>query len=78
MGKFVKGDVIVAPFPFSDRTPILHSMLSTELEKAVTVWPVISNIVSVPRTEEEYQRAVALLDELIDHACPAAGQGWRR
>jgi HTH-type transcriptional regulator/antitoxin HigA len=41
-------------------------MLSAELEKAVTVWPVISNIVSVPRTEEEYERTVALLDELID------------
>jgi HTH-type transcriptional regulator/antitoxin HigA len=41
-------------------------MLSAELEKAVKVWPVISNIVSVPRTEEEYDRMVALLDELID------------
>jgi HTH-type transcriptional regulator/antitoxin HigA len=41
-------------------------MLSVELEKAVKVWPVISSIVSVPRTEEEYNRAVALLDELID------------
>lgn len=41
-------------------------MLSAELEKAVTVWPVISSIVSVPRTEEEYDRMVALLDELID------------
>jgi len=41
-------------------------MLSTELEKAVKVWPVISNIVSVPRTEEEYERTIALLDELID------------
>ena len=41
-------------------------MLSAELEKAVKVWPVISTIVSVPRTEEEYDRMVALLDELID------------
>src|SRR5574341_1290915 len=41
-------------------------MLSAELEKAVKVWPVVSNIVSVPRTEEEYDRMVVLLDELID------------
>jgi HTH-type transcriptional regulator/antitoxin HigA len=41
-------------------------MLSTELEKAVKVWPLISDIVSVPRTKDEYERAVGLLDELID------------
>ncbi|MBV6506571.1 MAG: hypothetical protein ILNGONEN_02152 [Syntrophorhabdaceae bacterium] len=41
-------------------------MLSAELEKIVGVWPLISKIVSVPRTEEEYDRLVALLDELID------------
>lgn len=41
-------------------------MLSAELEKAVEVWPLISDIVSVPRTKDEYDRAVALLDELID------------
>jgi len=41
-------------------------MLSTELEKAVKVWPLISDIVSIPRTKDEYDRAVALLDELID------------
>jgi HTH-type transcriptional regulator/antitoxin HigA len=42
------------------------AMLSAKLEKAAKVWPVISDIVSVPRTEDEYERAVALLDELID------------
>ena len=41
-------------------------MFSPELEKAVHLWPTISNIVSVPRTEQEYERTVALLDELID------------
>lgn len=41
-------------------------MLSTQLETAVKVWPLISEIVSVPRTKAEYERAVALLDELID------------
>jgi len=41
-------------------------MLSTELENAVKVWPLISNIVSVPRTADEYERTVARLDELID------------
>jgi len=41
-------------------------MLSLELTKAANVWPVISGIFSVPRTEQEYKRAVAFLDELID------------
>jgi len=41
-------------------------MLSLELTKAANVWPVISDIFSVPRSEQEYKRAVAFLDELID------------
>lgn len=41
-------------------------MLSSDLQAATKVWPQIASIVSVPRTEEEYDRAAALLDELID------------
>lgn len=41
-------------------------MLSTDLQAATKIWPQISSFVSVPRTQEEYDRAVALLDELID------------
>jgi len=41
-------------------------MLSVELEKAVNLWPQISDLVSIPRTKDDYERAVALLDELID------------
>jgi len=41
-------------------------MLSAELKQAANVWPALANIVSVPRTEQEYERTVALLDELID------------
>ena len=41
-------------------------MLSVEHKKAVTVWPQISDFVSLPRTKAEYERAVAFLDELID------------
>lgn len=41
-------------------------MLSSDLQAATKIWPQISGIVSVPRTQEEYDRAVALLDELID------------
>ncbi len=41
-------------------------MLSVEVQKAVNLWPQISDLVSVPRTKEDYERAVALLDELID------------
>lgn len=41
-------------------------MISTDLQAAAQLWPQISGIVSVPRTTDEYDRAVALLDELID------------
>lgn len=41
-------------------------MLSMELENATKAWPLVSDIVSVPRTKDDYERAVALLDELID------------
>lgn len=39
---------------------------SAELTKTVQVWPQISDVLLVPHTEAEYERAVALLDELID------------
>lgn len=39
--------------------------LSAELKQAAHIWPVISNILSVSRTEEECERTIALLDELI-------------
>lgn len=42
------------------------SMLSAELKRVANIWPMVSSILSVPRTEEEYERTVALLDELID------------
>ncbi len=41
-------------------------MFNSDLQTAAQIWPQISSIVSVPRTQEEYDRAVALLDELID------------
>ena len=41
-------------------------MLSSDLQAATKIWPQVSSLVFVPRTEEEYDRAVALLDELID------------
>ena len=41
-------------------------MLSSSLEKTVQVWPQISEVLFVPHTEAEYERAVSLLDELID------------
>jgi HTH-type transcriptional regulator/antitoxin HigA len=42
------------------------AMLSIDLKNAAHVWPTISNVFAVPRTEQEYDRAVAFLDELID------------
>jgi HTH-type transcriptional regulator/antitoxin HigA len=41
-------------------------MLSPNLEKTIQVWPEISNVLFVPHTGAEYERAVDLLDELID------------
>jgi HTH-type transcriptional regulator/antitoxin HigA len=41
-------------------------MLSPNLERTVQVWPQISEVLVVPHTEAEYERAVSLLDELID------------
>ncbi len=41
-------------------------MFSAELTKTVRVWPQISDVLLVPHTEAEYERAVSLLDELID------------
>lgn len=41
-------------------------MFSAELTKTVRVWPQISAVLLVPHTEAEYERAVTLLDELID------------
>lgn len=41
-------------------------MLSSSLEKTVQVWPEISDVLFVPHTEAEYERAVSLLDELVD------------
>jgi HTH-type transcriptional regulator/antitoxin HigA len=37
-----------------------------EIQKVIETWPAISTIVFVPRTEQEYNRIVALLDTLID------------
>ena len=41
-------------------------IVSPDLKKAVRVWPALADILFVPRTKAEYERAVALLDELID------------
>jgi len=41
-------------------------MLSPSLRKTVQVWSQISEVLFVPHTEAEYERAVSLLDELID------------
>lgn len=41
-------------------------MLSPGLEKTAQVWPEVASVLHVPHTEAEYNRAVALLDELTD------------
>jgi len=41
-------------------------MASVMLKEAVKVWPKVSKSLTVPHNEREYNRAVRLLDELID------------
>lgn len=41
-------------------------MSTAELERVEQVWPDLAPLLFVPRTEEEYQRLVAVLDALID------------
>ena len=40
--------------------------MTTALKKSLTHWPEISQAVFVPHTEKEYERLVAMLDELVD------------
>lgn len=41
-------------------------MRSLNLEKTITAWSSIAETIFVPRTEQEYEQLVALLDDLID------------
>ena len=41
-------------------------MASVMLKETVKVWPKVSKSLSVPHNDKEYNRAVSLLDELID------------
>lgn len=43
-----------------------NSMQNTILEQVKENWPLVADVVSLPHTEEEYEHAIALLDELID------------
>ncbi|MDE2799013.1 MAG: hypothetical protein OXI94_10140 [Gemmatimonadota bacterium] len=38
----------------------------SEIRVAQDVWPVLNSVVFVPHDESEYQRLVAILDDLID------------
>ena len=38
----------------------------SEIRTAQDVWPVLNSVVFVPHDESEYQRLVAILDDLID------------
>ena len=37
-----------------------------EIQTAQDVWPVLTSVVFVPHDESEYQRLVAILDDLVD------------
>lgn len=40
--------------------------MSTEIQTAQDVWPRLAPVIFVPHGESEYQRLVAMLDNLID------------
>ncbi len=41
-------------------------MLAHKLEEVARVWPSIGSVFSVPKTEEEYDRLVGWLDDLVE------------
>jgi HTH-type transcriptional regulator / antitoxin HigA len=41
-------------------------MFARDIEQASNAWKSVAPVVFVPRSEEEYGRLVAILDELID------------
>lgn len=43
----------------------MEAATSQELERIEAVWPSVSSLLFVPHTEAEYERLVALLDDLI-------------
>lgn len=42
------------------------TITTPELMETIQVWPTVSKVVSVLHTQEQYERAVAFIDELID------------
>lgn len=41
-------------------------MQPIQVNQALGTWPVLSSLIYVPHTEEEYEQLVAFLDSLID------------
>jgi HTH-type transcriptional regulator/antitoxin HigA len=41
-------------------------MVPAEAQQVLNLWPSMAPVIYVPHTEEEYDRIVALLDQLID------------
>ena len=41
-------------------------MPEIDLKEIANLWPKLSNTIFVPRTETEYNRLMAMLDELVD------------
>ncbi len=41
-------------------------MVPLEAREALQLWPAMAPLVFVPHTEEDYDRIVALLDQLVD------------
>ncbi len=42
------------------------AIAAPELIETITVWPTVSKVFTVPHTQEEYEKLVTFLDEIID------------
>ncbi len=45
------------------------NILDRELNETINVWPTVSKVLSTLHNEKEYNKAVSLLDRLIDEVC---------
>jgi HTH-type transcriptional regulator/antitoxin HigA len=44
----------------------MHDMQSDQLDRALSRWPDVNGFVFIPRTPEEYEKLVSILDRIID------------
>ena len=53
-------------YPLMRIDGMTRSVIEAKIQTAQDVWPMLTPVVFVPHAESEYQRLVAVLDDLID------------